>query len=240
MWFGIVTLFPEMFAPLTKGGIVARAKHEKCVDWAFVNPRDLTTDPHRTVDDRPYGGGPGMVLKPEPLALATRVARLRAPESPMVIALSPSGKPLTQALVQVLAQKKALVLVCGRYEGIDQRYLDTEVDLEVSIGDYVLSGGEIPAMVLIDAITRLQSGALSHPLSAEQDSFSGQELMLDWPHYTRPENYKGNKVPDVLLSGDHKAIERWRQEQAKLRTQQCRPDLMARNHETSDCATFEN
>lgn len=225
MWFGLITLFPEMFAALEVGGITARAKSRGLVNWALINPRDFTTDTHQTVDDRPYGGGPGMVMKAEPLLHAVRVAKLRAPDTPKVICLSPSGTPLTQKKVRQLQQDENIILVSGRYEGVDQRFIDQAVDEEISVGDYVLSGGEIASMVIVDAVTRLIPGAVSTAESVEQDSFSDANR-LDWPHYTRPETVHGQQVPSVLLSGDHKAIELWRQQQALIRTQQVRKDLI--------------
>lgn len=224
MWFGVVSIFPEMFKALEAGGITKRAREKKLVDWALINPRDFALDPYQTVDDRPYGGGPGMVLKAEPLARALRVAKLRAPEPPKVICLSPSGTPLNQAKVEQLKEANHLVLVSGRYEGIDQRFIDKHVDEEISVGDYVLSGGELPAMLLMDAIIRLLPGAVSTEASVEQESF--QQNRLDWPQYTRPPLYEGVAVPEVLLSGDHQAIDAWRKQQALERTRMRRPDLI--------------
>ncbi len=235
MWFGLITLFPEMYQCLEVGGITQRAKKNGLVDWALVNPRDFAFDAHQTVDDRPYGGGPGMVLKAEPLMHAVRVAKLRAPEPPKVICLSPSGNPLTQKKARELSQMKSLILVSGRYEGIDQRFVD-QVDEELSIGDYVLSGGELASMVVIDAITRLLPGAVSTQASVVEDSFTSANL-LDWPHYTRPETVGGQRVPDVLLSGDHQAIKQWRMKQAASRTRDIRPDLLK---EQSRAIVFEN
>jgi tRNA (guanine37-N1)-methyltransferase len=189
------------------------------------DPRAHTSDVHRTVDDRPYGGGPGMVMKPEPLGAAIAAAAARLPTGSMRIALSAQGEPLGQGRVRELTGMSGLLLVAGRYEGIDERVLEAEVDLELSIGDYVLSGGELPALVLIDAIARLLPGALGDERSAVQESFS--EGLLDWPHYTRPEEYAGRRVPAVLLSGDHAAIERWRLKQALGRTWLRRPALLA-------------
>jgi len=189
------------------------------------DPRAHTSDVHRTVDDRPYGGGPGMVMKPEPLAAAIAAAAARLPAGALRIALSAQGEPLGQGRVRELTGMSGLLLVAGRYEGIDERVLEAEVDLELSIGDYVLSGGELPALVLIDAIARLLPGALGDERSAVQESFS--EGLLDWPHYTRPEEYAGRRVPAVLLSGDHAAIERWRLKQALGRTWLRRPALLA-------------
>jgi tRNA (guanine37-N1)-methyltransferase len=189
------------------------------------DPRTHTSDVHRTVDDRPYGGGPGMVMKPEPLGAAIAAAAARLPAGSMRIALSAQGEPLGQGRVRELTGMSGLLLIAGRYEGIDERVLEAEVDLELSIGDYVLSGGELPALVLIDAIARLLPGALGDERSAVQESFS--DGLLDWPHYTRPEEYAGRRVPAVLLSGDHAAIERWRLKQALGRTWLRRPALLA-------------
>lgn len=239
MWFGIISLFPEMFATLQAGGITARACSNQLMNYALINPRDFAFDVHRTVDDRPYGGGPGMVLKPEPLAHALRVAKLRAPEPGPVICLSPSGRPLTQALVQEFASKPSLILVAGRYEGIDQRFIDKHVDMEVSIGDYILSGGELPAMILMDAVTRLIPGAVSHPLSVQEESFSSNGPGLDWPHYTRPKNYMGEEVPEVLLSGDHQAIAAWRQQQAYVKTLRVRPDLLEKDESPKESCSSD-
>lgn len=224
MWFGLISLFPQMFASLEVGGIVQRAKAKGLVDWALINPRDFTVDQHQTVDDRPYGGGPGMVMKAEPLSHAVRVAKLRAPDTPRVVCMSPSGTPLTQKKVKQLRDYENIILVSGRYEGIDQRFIDECVDEEISVGDYILTGGEIASMIVVDAVTRLIPGAVSSYESVEQDSFSDAN-QLDWPHYTRPEQVMGQKVPDVLLSGDHQAIKRWRLQQALARTQKFRKDL---------------
>ncbi len=227
MWVGVVTLFPQLVASYFEQGIMARAKNEGLLELAFVNPRDLTTDAHQTVDDKPFGGGPGMVLKPEPLDRAVRVAKLRCPvDNPKVVMLSPSGRRLDQSLVTDL-KDEALIFVCGRYEGIDQRFIDEHVDLEVSIGDYVLSGGELGALVMIDSIARLLPGVLGQQHSLDTESFS-DELNggLEGPQYTRPSVYKGRRVPDVLVSGNHKAIEQWRLSQALEKTAQVRPDLL--------------
>lgn len=222
----VVTLFPEMLEAITGYGITGRAIEQKllAVDW--VNPRDFTEDRHKTVDDRPYGGGPGMLMKVEPLERAVLAAKQRIGHSshPKVIYLSPQGKPLDQETVKQLVKEPALVLVAGRYEGVDERFIDRVVDEEYSIGDYVLSGGELPAMVLIDAITRLIPGALGHELSAEQDSFS--DGLLDCPHYTRPSEYQGSIVPDVLQSGNHDAIKQWRLQQSLGRTWLRRPEIL--------------
>jgi tRNA (guanine37-N1)-methyltransferase len=221
---GVVTLFPEMFDAL-RHGIPGRALLSGIVSLELWNPRDYTHDRHRTVDDRPYGGGPGMVMKVRPLEYALRAARAAMGSEISVVYLSPQGKPLTQAILAELAKQPALLLVAGRYEGVDERFIEAEVDQELSIGDYVLSGGELAAMVVFDGIIRLLPGALSHPASAAEDSFV--DGLLDHPHYTRPEVYAGHSVPEVLLSGNHEAIRRWRLTQALRRTQQRRPDLFS-------------
>jgi tRNA (guanine37-N1)-methyltransferase len=221
----VVTLFPAMIREALQHGIVGRAQQRGLLTVGTEDPRAHTSDVHRTVDDRPYGGGPGMVMKPEPLAAAIAAAAARLPAGAVRIALSAQGEPLGQGRVRELAGMSGLLLVAGRYEGIDERVLEAEVDLELSIGDYVLSGGELPALVLIDAIARLLAGALGDERSAVQESFS--EGLLDWPHYTRPEEYAGRRVPAVLLSGDHAAIERWRLKQALGRTWLRRPALLA-------------
>lgn len=224
MKFNIVSLFPQIFDAL-EWGIVGRALEKRLVEIQHWNPRDYTSDVHHTVDDRPYGGGPGMVMKAEPLLQAIRDAKAINPGA-KAIYLSPQGQRLTQSAAAQLAQEPGLILIAGRYEGIDERVIQLEVDEEWSIGDYVLSGGEFPALVLIDAITRLLPGALGDEQSAEQDSFS--EGFLDCPHYTRPEEVEGLKVPSVLLSGDHKAIARWRLQESLAKTWQTRPDLLKR------------
>lgn len=220
----VITLFPEMFAAIGEYGITSRAVKQELLKLNCWNPRDYTTDRHHTVDDRPFGGGPGMVMKIKPLEDALAGARQAAGEKAKVIYLSPQGRSLNQAAVRELAQEDALILIAGRYEGIDERFIEAHVDEEWSIGDYVLSGGELPAMVLIDAVTRLLPGALGHADSAEEDSFS--DGLLDCPHYTRPEVYAGIRVPQVLLSGNHEHIRRWRLQQALGRTWQRRADLL--------------
>ena len=220
---GIVTLFPEMFTAVSEFGVTGRAVRDGLVELAFWNPRDYTSDKHKTVDDRPYGGGPGMLMKTQPLELAVGAARLALPEA-QVIYLTPQGKVLNQAAINRLAEQESLILLCGRYEGIDERVIETQVDEEWSLGDYVLSGGEVAAMVCLDAIIRLQPGALGHEDSAGQDSF--MQGLLDCPHYTRPEHYAGKSVPPVLLSGDHEAIRKWRLQQSLGRTWLRRPELL--------------
>ena len=226
--FDVVTLFPEMFDAITKSGITSRAKQQSIYDVRFWNPRDFTTDNHKTVDDRPYGGGPGMVMLVEPLEQAISSAKLKQAEESnesWVIHLSPVGKPLTHEKVMQLSKKQGLVLLASRYEGVDQRLIDAQVDEEISIGDYVLSGGELPAMTLMDAIVRQLPGALGDSDSAVEDSFV--DGLLDCPHYTRPEEYKGVKVPEILLSGNHAKIKQWRLKMSLKRTRDKRPDLLA-------------
>ena len=220
----VVTLFPEMIREALRHGVVGRAQQRGLLEVRTENPRAHTNDVHGTVDDRPYGGGPGMVMKPEPLCAAIRAARARLPAGSLTVALSAQGLRLTQGRVLELLSRPALLLVAGRYEGIDERVLESEVELELSIGDYVLSGGELPALVLIDALARLLPGALGDERSAQQESFS--EGLLDWPHYTRPELHEGRPVPAVLLSGDHAEISRWRLKQALGRTWLRRRELM--------------
>ncbi|MDZ7662490.1 tRNA (guanosine(37)-N1)-methyltransferase TrmD [Thiohalophilus sp.] len=224
MRFDFVTLFPEMFSAVIGSGITGRALSRGLVEVGFYNPRDYTADRYQTVDDRPYGGGPGMVMMVEPLRDAIRDARGSSDSAGRVIYLSPQGRKLDQAGLEQLSRHSHLILVCGRYEGIDERLIDAEVDEEWSIGDYVLSGGELAAMVMMDGITRLLPDALGHEDSAQQDSFS--DGLLDFPQFTRPETIEGRQVPPVLLSGDHRAIERWRLKQALGRTWLRRPDLL--------------
>lgn len=216
-----------MFAAITDYGISGRAVAEGQLSLECINPRDFTTDKHRTVDDRPYGGGPGMLMKVEPLKAAIDAARAKGAQSgdkSHVVYVSPQGKPLNQQVVQNLREHDHLVVICGRYEGIDERLIQAEVDEEVSLGDFVLSGGELAAMTIVDAMIRLEPGVLGHDLSAEQDSFA--DGLLDCPHYTRPEDWQGETVPEVLLSGDHERIRRWRLKQSLGRTWQRRPDLL--------------
>ena len=227
MHIEVVTLFPEMFSAVSDNGVTGRAIQKGLVQLGTVNPRDYTDDRHNTVDARPYGGGPGMVMLVEPLRDAIRQAKKALGDhgdKAKVIYLSPQGRTLDQAGLQSLVEHKELVLLCGRYEGIDERLIASEVDEEWSIGDYVISGGELAAMVLIDGITRLVPGALGHEESAQQDSFMNG--LLDTPHYTRPEVLDGEAVPSVLLSGHHKNIEAWRLKQALGRTWLRRPDML--------------
>jgi len=227
MNIAIVTLFPEMFSALTEFGVSGKAVKLGLVQAQCWNPRDFTEDKHRTVDDRPYGGGPGMLMKTEPVVAAIEAARtdlVNGGSRPKVLCLSPQGKKLEQKDIARLAKESSLILLCGRYEGIDERVIETQVDEEYSLGDYVISGGELAAMVLMDALIRLQPKALGHEDSAAEDSFSNG--LLDYPHYTRPEQFAGNKVPEVLLSGDHAAIARWRLKQSLGRTWLRRPDLL--------------
>jgi tRNA (guanine37-N1)-methyltransferase len=220
----VVTLFPEFIAEAVKVGVLGRALGRGQVSVQASTPREFATDPHKTVDDRPYGGGPGMVLKIEPTRTALRAARARLPQGSRTIYLAADGVPLTQARAAELAQLPGLLLLAGRYEGVDERLVDMEIDESISIGDYVLSGGELPALVLIDTVVRLLPGVLGDDASAEQDSFVGG--LLDWPHYTRPEVFEGRAVPEVLASGNHAAIERWRMKQALGRTWLRRRDLL--------------
>ncbi len=224
MWIGAVTIFPEMFEAVTAYGITGRAVREGRVSFRSINPRDFTHDRHRTVDDRPYGGGPGMVMKPEPLAQAIDEARARSGQPVRTLYLSPQGRLLDEQLVQELAAEPALVFVAGRYEGVDERVLESRVDDEISIGDYVLSGGELGAMVVIDAVVRQLPGVLGHDQSAAEDSFA--DGLLDCPHYTRPEVFEGQAVPEVLQSGNHERIRRWRLKQSLARTLTRRPELL--------------
>ena len=220
----VVTLVPEMFSAISDHGISGRAVKQGLISLEYWNPRSFTSDRHSTVDDRPYGGGPGMVMMVQPLRDAIVAAKVWAGSEAKVIYLSPQGRTLDQAGVVELSTYRNMVLIAGRYEGIDERLLQTLIDEEWSIGDYVLSGGELPAMVLIDAVTRLLPGALNHAQSAEQDSFT--DGLLDCPHYTRPEVFEGLRVPEVLLSGNHEHIRRWRLKQALGRTWLKRPDLL--------------
>jgi tRNA (guanine37-N1)-methyltransferase len=225
VWFGIITLFPDMFTAL-EYGITGRALKEKLIQLECWNPRDFTQNKHRNVDDRPYGGGPGMVMMSQPLQDAIHAAKHAAPKTPRVIYLSPQGKRFNQEMAETIHAQDNLLLIAGRYEGIDERLLELEVDEEWSVGDFVLSGGELAAMTIIDTLTRLIPGALGHADSAVEDSLSTG--LLEYPQYTRPEIFAGKAVPDVLLSGNHAVIERWRLKQSLGRTWQKRPDLLAK------------
>ena len=230
MQLGIVTLFPEMFAAVTEHGISGRAVRSGLMNLELFNPRDYTTDKHRTVDDKPFGGGPGMLMKTEPLIASIAAARQvvsqkqTVGEKAKVIYLSPQGKTLKQDSIIDLAKRESMVLLCGRYQGIDNRVLENEIDEEWSLGDFVISGGELAAMTLIDAMTRFQPGALGDEGSALEDSFSNG--LLHSPEYTRPQSIAGSDVPEVLLSGDHEAIRKWRMKQSLGATWLKRPDLL--------------
>jgi tRNA (guanine37-N1)-methyltransferase len=224
MHIALVSLFPEMFTAVGDHGVTGRAVKQGLVTLSHCNPRDYTVDKHRTVDDRPYGGGPGMLMKIDPLQQAIAAAREAVGVEAKVIYLSPQGQRFSHGKAVELMQEQALILVAGRYEGVDERLIEAEVDEELSIGDYVLSGGELAAMVVIDAVTRQLPGVLGHAQSAQEDSYA--DGLLDCPHYTRPEEYQGKRVPDVLLSGNHEEIRRWRLKQALGRTYERRPDLL--------------
>lgn len=230
MQFDVVTLFPEMFTAITQSGITRRAFEQKRCVLSLWNPRDFTTDNYRTIDDRPYGGGPGMVMLAKPLEAAITAARARQTQQglakPRVIYMSPQGKALTHERVMQLTAEAGVVLLCGRYEAVDQRLLDRCVDEEISLGDFVLSGGELPAMALMDAVIRQLPGVLNDNVSAIEDSFVNG--LLDCPHYTRPEVYEDAAVPAVLMGGHHAEIEKWRREQALLATAKKRPDLISK------------
>ncbi|OGT47810.1 MAG: tRNA (guanosine(37)-N1)-methyltransferase TrmD [Gammaproteobacteria bacterium RIFCSPHIGHO2_12_FULL_41_20] len=225
MWCGVITLFPEMLAAL-QYGITGKAIKKQLLNVVCWNPRDFTQDKHNTVDDNPYGGGAGMVMMAPSLCAAIAAARQTAPQPPTVIYLSPQGKSFQQKTAEILLEKKALILLAGRYEGIDERVISQQVDEEWSIGDYVLSGGELAAMVMIDVITRLIPGTVGDEDSITQESLTSG--LLKYPQYTRPEDFQGARVPDVLLSGNHAAIARWRLKQALGRTWLKRPDLLAK------------
>lgn len=234
----VVTLFPRMIAGALEFGVVGRAIERGLLAVGTEDPRAHTHDVHRTVDDRPYGGGPGMVMKPEPLLKAIGAAQARLPAGSPRICLSAQGEPFGAAQAQALAALPGLLLVAGRYEGIDERVIELGIDRELSVGDYVLSGGELPALTVIDAVARLLPGALGDERSSGEDSFA--QGLLDWPHYTRPEVYEGRAVPAVLLSGDHAAIRRWRLAAAVERTWQRRPDLIAGERLTGEAQRAMN
>ncbi len=224
MRFDVITLFPEQVQQVTGFGVVGRGASKDLLELHCWNPRDFTTDRHRTVDDRPYGGGPGMLMKVEPLEKAITAVRQANPDGRLIY-LSPQGRVVNQNRLQAEVERQSVIFLCGRYEGIDERLIHSEVDEEWSIGDYVISGGELAAMVCIDAMARLVPGVLGHEHSAQQDSFS--EGLLDCPHYTRPENYRGMQVPPVLLNGNHREIDDWRDKQSLGRTWLRRPELLA-------------
>jgi tRNA (guanine37-N1)-methyltransferase len=238
--FDAVTLFPEMFDAITRSGITRRAFENRVYELVLWNPRDFSTNAYRSVDDRPYGGGPGMVMMSEPLETSLKAARQRqrscGVRDPKVIYFTPQGNVLNHALVTQLAHHDGLILLCGRYEGVDERLIERQVDYEVSMGDYVLSGGELPAMALMDALIRQIPGVLGDAESANQDSFV--QGLLDCPHYTRPEVYEGAAVPPVLMSGNHAEIDRWRLKQSLGRTWNRRPELLARLTLTAEQKTL--
>lgn len=227
MRFDVITLFPELFTPFLSVGINRRAFESGQVGVHCTNPRDFATGNYRRVDDRPFGGGPGMVMMAQPLEQALAHIRSQRSDSPPVVLFSPIGQRLDHAAVQRWSSRSGAILVCGRYEGLDQRFIDTQVDEQISLGDFVLSGGEIPAIALLDAVARLQPGVLSDSDSHHMDSFNpALDGLLDCPHYTRPEEWSGLRVPDTLLSGNHALIERWRRDQRLLLTARHRPDLL--------------
>lgn len=226
MQFDVISLFPDIFTSFLSESLMAKALERELIKINLTNPRDFTSDRHRTADDRPYGGGPGMVLKPEPVAGAiTYLSQRRGQVKPWRVFLSPCGTRLDQAKVQKLATKKRLLLICGRYEGLDQRVIDLMVDEEISIGDYVVSGGEVPAMVLMEAVSRLVPGFMGKEESAVEESHQGG--LLEYPHYTRPAEFMGLQVPNILLSGHHREVAKWRLEAALTRTLEQRPDMLA-------------
>ena len=225
MRIDVVTLFPELVEQVIGCGVVGRAAEQNLLGLHCWNPRDYTRDRHRTVDDRPYGGAPGMLMKAEPLRDTIAAVRQQSPEA-QVVYLSPQGRLLNQSMLAEQVEAGSVIFLCGRYEGIDERLLESEVDDEWSLGDYIISGGELAAMVCIDAMTRLIPGALGHEQSAQQDSFSAG--LLECPQYTRPEEFMGRRVPEVLMNGNHREIETWREKQSLGRTWQRRPDLLER------------
>ncbi len=230
MFFDILTLFPAMFKSPLEHSIIGRAIKKQLVEVNLIDIRDFTRDKHQVTDDYSYGGGAGMVMKIEPIYRAVEMVRDKRPADTPVILLSPQGERLNQDLVKKYNNYPGLIMICGRYEGVDERVRDRVVDHEVSIGDYVLTGGEIPAMVMIDALTRMQPSALGDEQSKIEDSF--YKGLLDYPHYTRPRSYKGMDVPDILLSGDHARIKKWRSKQALKRTLLRRPDLLSKKELT--------
>jgi len=230
--FTVVSILPELVEGALSAGVVGRARTAGTLDVAVVNPRDFTTDKHRSVDDTPYGGGPGMVMRPGPLVAAIEHAAARLPGPAHRILLSPGGRPLTQARVQELAALPHLVLVCGRYEGVDERVAELAIDEELSLGDFVLTGGELGAAAIVDAVARFLPGVLGEPTSTDDESFSG--ALLEYPQYTRPAEFRGKAVPEVLAGGNHEAIRQWRRREALRRTARRRPDLLARHRFTRE------
>lgn len=225
MWFGIVTIFPDLIEAALQEGVVGRAVKNGSISLRLYNPREFTSDPYQSVDDRPFGGGPGMVMMAEPLAQCVRKARSDFPgEFLSTVLLSPQGSTFDQAVAQEYSMLEGLLLVAGRYEGVDERFVERYVDAEISIGDYVLSGGELPALVILDSVGRLVAGTLNNPDSIDADSYT--DGLLDFPHYTRPRDFEGTMVPEVLLSGDHQKVEQWRHAEAIKRTWTRRPDLL--------------
>jgi tRNA (guanine37-N1)-methyltransferase len=240
MRFDIITLFPELFAPLLISGITRRAFDSGQVDVKLSNPRDFAAGNYRRVDDRPFGGGPGMVMMAEPLTRCLENIQSKRPDIVPVVLFSPVGKPLNHVMVERWAGSQGAVLICGRYEGLDQRFIEEHVTEQISLGDFVLSGGEIAAMALLDAVARLQSGVLNTADSHQQDSFNpALDGLLDCPHYTRPENWSGKLVPDVLLSGHHVNIERWRREQRLAITARLRPELIQNARQSGRLSTAD-
>ena len=229
--FDVITLFGEMMRPYFEGSILGRAAVQGLVSVGYTNPRDFTTDVHRTVDDTPFGGGAGMLMKPEPIALAVeQVRQLHSPER--VVLMSPSGRVFDQNVAREYAQLDGLALICGRYEGVDERVARHVADEELSIGDFVLTGGELAAMAVIDAVSRMLPGVLGHARGAQEESFTDAPL-LEFPQFTRPRNWRGHEVPEVLLSGHHSNIDRWRQQQREERTKKRRPDLWRGRKQTT-------
>jgi tRNA (guanine37-N1)-methyltransferase len=226
MWAGVISIFPDMFGLLSGEGVVARAIAQGALELVIENPRDHTEDRHNTVDDRPYGGGPGMVMKVEPVVRAIEALKRRANGAVRTILLSPQGERLAQAKVEALAQQERLLFIAGRYEGIDERVIESVVDEEISLGDYVLTGGELPVMVVIDAVARYLPGTLGNADSADAESY--RSGLLDWAHFTRPGHVLGRSVPPVLLGGDHAAVASWRLRNALGRTYERRPDLLSK------------
>lgn len=236
MKVGVATLFPELVEGALDHGVVGRARKKGQLELTLANPRDWAADKHRTVDDRPFGGGPGMVMTPGPLSAAVESLKAQMPGAPVVY-LSPQGAVFDQSMAKVWQGLGGVILIAGRYEGIDERVIDQLVDQEVSLGDFVLSGGEFAALAMIDSVTRLEPGVLGDPNSALEDSF-GDDGLLDCPHYTRPDSFQGKEVPAVLMSGDHKAIARWRRQQALQKTRDRRPDLLEKASLTSEDNEF--